>query len=61
MYAIRSYYDSAVETYMTQADNLAGKKHSISGWFIDIHDNHFVNPPSDIKTNNLYIQLESLS
>lgn len=50
-----------VTTYMTQADNLAGKKHSISGWFIDINDTHFNAPlPGDIKTNNLYIQLESL-
>jgi len=45
---------------MAKADTLAGKKHSVSGWFIDIQDNHFINPPSDIKTNNLYIQLESL-
>jgi len=50
-----------VSIYMTQADNLAGKKHSVSGWFIDINDSHFNNPmPGDIKTNNLYIQLESL-
>lgn len=50
-----------VSIYMTQADNLAGKKHTISGWFIDINDSHFNDPmPGDIKTNNLYIQLESL-
>jgi hypothetical protein len=50
-----------VSIYMTKADNLAGKKHTISGWFIDINDSHFNDPmPGDIKTNNLYIQLESL-
>lgn len=51
---------SNVNTYMTQADNLAGKKHSVSGWFIDIEDNAFTRPVTQIETNNLYVQLESL-
>src|SRR4030042_4557745 len=49
----------AVKKYMPPADNLAGKKHSVSGWFIDIQDGHFLGHP-DLKTNNLYRQLEAL-
>jgi hypothetical protein len=53
--------DSDVATYMPQADGLAGKKHSVSGWFIDIQDSHFSYPGHpDLKTNNLYRQLEAL-
>jgi hypothetical protein len=53
--------DTAVATYMPLADNLAGKKHSVSGWFIDIQDSHFgSNGHPDLKTNNLYRQLEAL-
>ncbi|MDD5367983.1 MAG: hypothetical protein PHQ40_02765 [Anaerolineaceae bacterium] len=51
---------SSVPTYMSQADNLAGKKHSVSGWFIGIEDGHFVNPPPSLTNNNLYGQLEAL-
>ncbi len=60
IYMQKYWTSSSVSTYMTQADQLAGKKHSVSGWFIDIQDPHFSKPPSDIKTNNLYQQLESL-
>lgn len=53
--------DSAVTSFMPVADTLAGKKHSVSGWFIDIQDGHF-SPPghTDPKTNNLIRQLEAL-
>jgi hypothetical protein len=52
--------DYEVATYMPKADNLAGKKHSVSGWFIDIEDGHFCDGHPDLKTNNLYRQLEAL-
>ena len=51
--------DTDVAKYMPPADSLAGKKHSVSGWFIDIQDGHFLGHP-DLKTNNLYRQLEAL-
>ena len=60
IYMQQYWTNDSVSTFMTQADNLAGKKHSISGWFIDIQDVHFINPPPNINHNNLYRQLESL-
>jgi hypothetical protein len=61
IYLQQYWTDQNVSTYMTQADNLAGnKKHSVSGWFIDIQDLHFANPPANISQNNLYRQLDSL-
>lgn len=52
--------DTEVATYMPVADTLAGKKHSVSGWFIDIQDGHFKSGHTDPKTNNLIRQLEAL-
>jgi hypothetical protein len=49
-----------VKTYMPLADQAAGKKHSSVGWFIDLEDWAFRNPPTDLSTNNLYLQLEEL-
>ncbi|MDO9085564.1 MAG: glycosyl hydrolase [Anaerolineaceae bacterium] len=60
IYMQQYWTKDSVPTFMTQADNLAGKKHSISGWFIDINDLHFRQPPNEIKSNNFYGQLESL-
>ncbi|MEN4010852.1 MAG: hypothetical protein AB1453_01780 [Chloroflexota bacterium] len=60
IYMQQYWTDETVLQYMTQADNLAGKKHTVSGWFIAIEDGHFNNPPSRIQDNNLYRQLEAL-
>jgi hypothetical protein len=49
-----------VATYMPIADSLANKKHSVSGWFINIEDGHLCDGHPDLKTNNLYRQLEAL-
>lgn len=59
IYMQQYWTNTTVPTFMPLADNLAGKKHSISGWFIDIQDGHFLGHP-DLKTNNLYRQLEAL-
>ncbi len=58
---MKVYWTNETVYNMTLADKLADKKHSISGWFIDIEDKHFNNPPhEDMDTNNLYRQLEAL-
>jgi hypothetical protein len=56
------YYwtDANVSTYMPIADNLAGKKHSVSGWFINFQNIAFTSRQNDNKTNNFYRQLEAL-
>jgi len=51
---------NTVPIYMPQADSLAGKKHSVSGWFISLEDIAFTNQQPDIRTNNFYRQLEAL-
>jgi hypothetical protein len=56
----RYWTDTTVPAYMPIADNLANKKHSVSGWFIDIEDGHLCAGHPDLKTNNLYRQLEAL-
>jgi hypothetical protein len=61
IYMQHYWTDSEVGTYMPIADNLAEKKHTVSAWFIDIQDSHFAYPGHpDLKTNNLYRQLEAL-
>jgi hypothetical protein len=52
-----------VAVYMPEADGLAGKKHSIVGWFIDLQDPAFYEPwktAFELGKNNLYRQLEQL-
>lgn len=52
-----------VAKYMPEADELAGKKHTAVGWFIDVQDPAFVEDwHSDpaLNRNNLYRQLEQL-
>lgn len=63
IYMDQYWFDAeTVAKYMRLADDLvAPKKHSVSGWFIDIQDGHFGgNGHPDLKTNNLYRQLEAL-
>jgi len=58
---MEQYWDEKnVSTYMPLADQLAGKKHSVSGWFIDIEDNAFIKPIDRLEVNNFYRQLEAL-
>jgi hypothetical protein len=52
-----------VDTYMPEADALAGKKHTAVGWGIDVQDPALVEPWAnnyDLNKNNLYRQLEQL-
>lgn len=49
-----------VRPNMSRADALAGKKHSVSGWFISLHDIAFTNRQTDNRTNNFFRQLEAL-
>jgi len=59
IYMQQYWTKQAVDSYLPQANNLAGKKHSVVGWFIDIEDVAFT-PPIDITVNNFYVQLEAL-
>jgi hypothetical protein len=52
--------DTTVTQYMPLADNLAGKKHSVTGWFISLQNIAFTSRQNDNKTNNFYRQLEAL-
>src|SRR4030042_4469688 len=55
------YWNSKnVATYMSQADQGAGKKHTSVGWFIDLEDVAFTEPITYLPGNNLYSQLEEL-
>lgn len=49
-----------VRTYMSIADQAAGKKHSSVGWFIALEDDAFTIPVDNLPKNNLYRQLEEL-
>jgi hypothetical protein len=52
IYMQQYWTDKTVDSDMSRADSLAGKKHAVSAWFIDIHD---ANPSYNMKT-----QLEAL-
>jgi len=56
----RYWTNDTVQTYMTQADNLSGKKHSVTGWFIGLQDLAFTGQSTDIQGNSFYQQLEAL-
>jgi hypothetical protein len=60
IYMQQYWTDENVLTYLPPADDLAAKKHSVVGWFIDIQDSHFVYGHPHLPTNNLYRQLEAL-
>jgi len=60
IYMEQYWTDAAVSTYMPIADSLTGKKHSVSGWFINIQNIAFTARQTDNRTNNFYRQLEAL-
>jgi len=49
-----------VTLHMLPADQAAGKKHASVGWFIDLEDDAFTIPVTDMSANNLVRQLEEL-
>ncbi len=53
------WQDSAVATYMPVADNLAGKKHSVTAWAINLQDVAFATQIYN-TSNNFYRQMEAL-
>ena len=58
---MQQYWYEATIGEMQKADNLAGKKHSVSAWFIDINDPDFNYPlKTDMRTHNFYRQMEIL-
>jgi hypothetical protein len=58
---MQQYWNSqTVPQYMPQADTLAGKKHTVSGWFISLQDIAFTSRQPDTNPNNFYTQLEAL-
>lgn len=59
IYMQEYWTDDAVRTKLPAADTLAGKKHSVVGWFIDLQDIAFTSQ-NDIRTNNFYRQMEAL-
>lgn len=59
IYMQEYWTDSTVSAELPPADSLAGKKHSVVGWFIDLQDIAFTSQ-TDMRTNNFYRQLEAL-
>jgi hypothetical protein len=60
IYMQHYWTDAAVDTYMPIADNLSEKKHSVTGWFINLQNIAFTSRQNDNRTNNFYRQLEAL-
>ncbi len=60
IYMQHYWTDKDVDTYMPIADALAGKKHSVSAWFINLQNIAFTARQTDNRTNNFYRQLEAL-
>lgn len=60
VYLKQYWTENNVTPIMTELDNLTGKKHSSVGWFIDLEDDAFTKPVTDLAHNNLHRQLESL-
>src|SRR4030042_3105178 len=56
------YYwnNDTVPAYMPLADALAGKKHSVTGWFISLQNIAFTERQNNINENNFYRQMEAL-
>lgn len=59
IYMQEYWQDTTVRAKLPPADTLAGKKHSVVGWFIDLQDIAFTSQ-NDIRTNNFYRQMEAL-
>lgn len=49
-----------VSEYMGLADRVAGKKHTLSGWFISMQNIAFTPKQTSLNVNNFHLQLESL-
>lgn len=60
VYLKQYWTENNVIPIMSELDNLTGKKHSSVGWFIDLEDDAFTIPVTDLSHNNLHLQLESL-
>lgn len=59
IYMQQYWTDNSVSTYMKYADSLAGKKHTVSAWFISLQDIAF-SRQTNLSSNNFYQQLEAL-
>jgi len=59
IYMDTHWNDSEVNSLLSQANQLAGKKHSVVGWFIELNDIAFANKQT-LTSNNFVSQLESL-
>lgn len=58
---LKKYWNNQnANEFMPIADQAAGKKHSSVGWFIDLEDDAFTIPVTDMSHNNLHRQLEEL-
>ncbi len=60
VYLKQYWTENNVIPILSELDNLTGKKHSSVGWFIDLEDDAFTKPVTDLSHNNLHRQLESL-
>lgn len=60
IYMEQYWTNESVSTYMSRADRVAGKKHSVSGWFIGMQNIAFTSRQTDIAYNNFYRQMEAL-
>lgn len=60
VYLKQYWTENNVIPIMSELDNLTGKKHSSVGWFIDLEDDAFTKPVTDLSHNNLHRQLENL-
>ncbi|MDD5367984.1 MAG: glycosyl hydrolase [Anaerolineaceae bacterium] len=58
---LKQYWNNQnVKTFMPPADKAAGKRHTSVGWFINLEDDAFTIPITNLPNNNLYRQLEEL-
>jgi hypothetical protein len=60
IYMQQYWTDATVTEFMPQADNLAGKKHTATGWFINLQNVAFTSRQNDPNFNNFTRQLEAL-
>lgn len=60
IYMEQYWTSNTVATYMSRADTIANKKHSVTGWFISLQDVGFTKWQPDKNVNNFYRQLEAL-
>jgi beta-mannanase len=60
IYMQQYWTDGTVSEFMLLADNLASKKHTVTGWFINLQNIAFTSRQNDINYNNFNRQLEAL-